>query len=163
MVEDGEGGVILVGGQKQDNHYLDTLYHLKDAGFERKMETHDHPGSSTHPENSTHHDMPENHGPPPPNHPDDGAPHHPDDGTPHHPDNGTPNHIGNVIHWTLMPKTLKIARSFHTAFLIAGCPEIVPTTTADATTPQAVTATAPTTIDTTTTTTMDDETTTITA
>jgi hypothetical protein len=32
LAETCEGGVILVGGEKQGNDYLDTLFHLKDAG-----------------------------------------------------------------------------------------------------------------------------------
>jgi hypothetical protein len=31
MVEDGTGGVLLVGGQKQDNHFLDSIYSLQNA------------------------------------------------------------------------------------------------------------------------------------
>ena len=34
MVEDGNGGVLLVGGQKQDNHFLDSIYNLENGNFD---------------------------------------------------------------------------------------------------------------------------------
>lgn len=154
-----------MGGQKQDNHYLDTLYHLKDGGLENKMEHPDHPennsshssnssqpdkGNSTHPpsENPPPHDKPDNHGAPNQNHNGESDIHAP-----------PPPPPGNKTQWILLFKKLKIARSFHTAFLIAGCPEIIATTTADPKIALAAEATTTTQATTETTTIMNDETT----
>jgi hypothetical protein len=36
LVEDSEGGVILVGGESRDDQYLQTLFRLSDAGDQTK-------------------------------------------------------------------------------------------------------------------------------